>query len=263
MVFDMPTKVFAQSPTSSASAVITTQDISQQGVVEDFLGALFGWLLKRKVGGGGGEVGVPTPPVGGGSPYPTDTGVNPTTPPISGDLKCSEAGQQDLYMKLRRVGIGSDVKARDRICQTCTFSVVRTSNLGCLNSLNPDLARGKGQLESSTKINGYLQCVGWAQYIAQLNYGYGLGPGNAADIRPVSGYRIIENPQQGVIKTGDFIIFKRNASAPFGHIAYVSGVLDSNNFIISEANYGPYGKVNLRYISFASQTGRIARLLRR
>jgi len=168
---------------------------------------------------------------GGGTP-------GPTYPPPSG-LRRSPRDAETIVSSLSSIYVNG---------ASCGNSVNSGNVNSCVAGLGSSVSnRLTGEMITSARSYTYLQCVGFARALAYEIDGKPGGTGNAcAQARDSENYRFLAYPYNAP-SPGDMVVFCRGY-ASVGHIAYISQVMDPNNFKVAEAHMNGIGGVSVRNV---------------
>jgi surface antigen len=172
------------------------------------------------------------------SPNSPNYTPGPTYPPPSG-LRRSPRDAETIVSSLSNVLVDG---------ASCGNSVHSGNVDSCVAGLGSSVSsRLTGEMTTSAKSYTYLQCVGFARALAYEIDGKPGGYGNAcAQARDSENYRFLAYPYNAPAP-GDMVVFCRGY-ASVGHIAYISQVMDPNNFKVAEAHMNGIGGVSVRNV---------------
>lgn len=111
--------------------------------------------------------------------------------------------------------------------------------------------------------NSPLQCIAWTSAVSRaLGGSTHLGAGNARDkcSSVPAGYQVIRvtSGSRPAPQAGDFVV---KTNLPFGHIAFITAIIDNNTFEVAEANGRGVG--DFRISNFTTDDPNIGCYLRR
>lgn len=133
---------------------------------------------------------------------------------------------------------------------------VNSGNVDCIERVEPpidDLTRSV--ITRETNAQTHFQCVGFIYAAVAYTRGKSFYcPGNAKDFTGCQSgdYRYYAKASGRAIQTDDVLIWDGHSGNPYGHVAFVSKVIDENTVVVAEANADGQGLVQEREISLGA-----------